>query len=86
MVMGLNKKRLEMIRKGYVNQKELGVFLDIGKSKASKIYKELKEQVNKTGKNVDVLGIRTAYVLDYLGLTECDIRRFAEDEVKSNGC
>lgn len=83
---GLNVKRLELIRKGYINQKELAIFLDIGKSRASKIYGEIREQIYESGKTVDILGMRTAYVLDYLGLTENDIRRFAEDEGRYYDC
>ena len=76
----LNNRRLELLRKGYVNQKELGEFLEVGKSKAAQIYRELSIQITSKGKCIDILGIRTVYALDYLGFTEEDIRRFAKDE------
>ena len=76
----LNISRLELIQKGYVNQKELAVFLDVGKKKAKVVYDNITADINHSGKNVDVLGIPTYRALDYIGLTEDDIRRFANDE------
>ncbi len=76
----LNISRLELIQKGYVNQKELAVFLDVGKKKAKVVYDDITADINHSGKNVDVLGIPTSRALDYIGLTEDDIRRFANDE------
>ena len=76
----LNISRLELIQKGYVNQKELAVFLDVGKEKAKVVYDDITADINHSGKNVDVLGIPTSRALDYIGLTEDDIRRFANDE------
>ena len=57
----LNISRLELIQKGYVNQKELAVFLDVGKKKAKVVYDNICADI---------------------GLTEDDIRRFANDEKK----
>ena len=76
----LNISRLELLQKGYVNQKELAVFLDVGKKKAKVVYDDITADINHSGKNVDVLGIPTSRALDYIGLTEDDIRRFANDE------
>ena len=78
----LNTRRLQMIRKGYVNKKELGQFLGVGKSKASKIFNQIVREIENSGRYVDSLGIRVTYALDYLGFTEEDIRRFALDEIK----
>ena len=76
----INERRLELLRKGYVNQKELQEFLDVGKARAAAVYREIASGIAAEDKCLDILGIRTSRVLDYLGLTEEDIRRFAEDE------
>lgn len=81
----INERRLELIRKGYVNRKELSEFLAIGKVKASAVYEEIVNEIAKEDKAVDHLGIRTCRVLEYIGLTEEDIRRFADDELKGRG-
>ena len=78
----LNISRLELIQKGYVNQKELAVFLDVGKKKAKVVYDNICADIHHNGKSVDVLGIPTSRALDYIGLTEDDIRRFSNDEKK----
>lgn len=76
----INQRRLELIRKGYVNRKELAEFLDVGKTKATAVYEDIVRNVAEEDKTVDILGVRTSRVLEYLGLTEEDIRRFARDE------
>lgn len=76
----LNNRRLELIRKGYVNQKELADFLNVGKARAASVYREIATGIAAEDKAVDILGIRTYRVLDYMGLSEEDIRRFALDE------
>lgn len=81
----LNNKRLQMIRKGYINKKELGQFLDVGKCKASKVFDQIVKEIENSGRYVDSLGIRVTYALDYLGFTEEDIRRFAQDELNIDG-
>lgn len=81
----LNIVRLSYIRKGYVNKKELAQFLDVGKCKATTIYNQIVSKIEEHGKSVDELGIRVSHVLDYLGYTEDDIRRFAQDEEKNGG-
>ena len=78
----LNIERLELIQKGYINQKELGIFLNVGKKKAKDIYDMIVDNIQKKDKIVDVLGVPTLRVLEYIGLTEADIRRFADDEKK----
>lgn len=79
----LNVERLKLIRKGYVNKSELGIFLDIGKSRANTVYDKIVKEIAKEDKTVDCLGIRVCRVLEYIGLTENDIRRFADDELKA---
>ena len=76
----LNIDRLKLIRKGYVNQKELGIFLHVGKAKARQAYVDIVDQIHKEGKKTDILGLPISRVLNYVNLTEKDIRRFAEDE------
>ncbi len=76
----LNETRLELIRKGYVNHAELAKFLAVGKTKASAVYQEIVAGIAAEDRTVDHLGIRTSRVLEYIGLTEEDIRRFADDE------
>ena len=78
----LNMNRLELIQKGYINQKELAIFLDVGKKKAKVVYDDICSNICHSGKTVDVLGIPTSRALKYIGLTENDIRRFADDEKK----
>ena len=76
----LNIDRLKLIRKGYVNQKELSIFLHVGKTKARQAYVEIENQIHKEGKKTDILGLPISRVLSYINLTEGDLRRFAEDE------
>lgn len=78
----INISRLELIRKGYLNQKELGIFLNVGKKKAKNIYNIIVTNIQTKEKMVDILGIPTQRALEYMGLTENDIRRFAADEKK----
>ena len=80
--LGINQKRLLLIRKGYLNQKDISVFLDVGKQKAARIYYDIKELVEDEDKMVDTLGNKATRLLDYIGLSEEDIRRFALDEEK----
>lgn len=81
----INSRRLELIRKGYVNRKELAEFLDVGKTKAAAVYEEIAHGIAKQDKTVDMLGVRTCRVLEFMGLTEDDIRRFALDERRAMG-
>ncbi|MGN0711706.1 MAG: hypothetical protein ACI4LO_08085 [Anaerovoracaceae bacterium] len=76
----INNRRLELIRKGYVNRKELAEFLNVGKTRATAVYEEIASDIAKEDKTIDILGIRTCRILEYMGLTEEDIRRFARDE------
>lgn len=78
----LNIDRLELIQKGYLNQRELAIFLDVGKKKAKVVYDDICTNIYHSGKTVDVLGIPTSKALEYIGLSEKDIRRFADDEKK----
>ena len=78
----LNIDRLELIQKGYLNQKELAIFLDVGKNKAKAVYDNICSNIYHSGKTIDVLGIPASRALEYIGLTEDDIRRFADDEKK----
>lgn len=80
--MGLNQNRLIYIRKGYLNQKDLAKFLGVGRSKGRQVYSQIVQKIEEQGQKVDSLGVRTTYVLSFLELTENDIRRFAEDEIK----
>ena len=76
----LNIDRLELIQKGYINQKELAIFLDVGKKRARAVYENICSEIIRSGRTIDVLGIPTSRVLEYIGLTEKDVRRFANDE------
>lgn len=80
-VENINQERLKLIRKGYVNKTELSKFLNVGKNKGIAIYQDIVDSLAKEDKTVDILGIRTCRVLEYIGLTEEDIRRFANDEI-----
>ena len=76
----LNITRMKLIRKGYLNQKDLQMFLGVGKKRAKIVYDSIIDNITKEGKSADTLGIPTFRALKYMGLTEDDIRRFADDE------
>lgn len=76
----INNRRMELLHKGFVNQSETAEFFGLGRNKGGEIYKSIERKLNSNGIKTDILGIRTVHLLDYLGLTEEEVRRYAKEE------
>lgn len=75
--------RYEMMEKGYMNKSELSKFLGCGRSKGSKIFQQIREDIKKEGlENIDSNVILTKRAIQYLGLTQKNIVESYERSIK----
>ena len=73
----LNKRRLEILSKGFATQSEVADFIPCGRPSAQTIFREINEDIIRTGKKPLLCGIPTKNLLDYLQLTEAQIVGYA---------
>ena len=75
--------RYEMMEKGYMNISELSKFIGSGRSKGSKIFQQIMEDIKKEGlENIDSNVILTKRAIQYLGLTQKSIVESYERSIK----
>ena len=79
----LNRDRLNIIRKGYISKRDLQTFIPCGYNKANKLYEHLEKTVLMDGKTVGMFGLDPKRVLDYLNMTEAQIRKYAMEETEA---
>lgn len=77
----INIEREKILMKGYANITDIKRFIPCSDKRANEINSEITEKVEKNGKRV-FIGIRSKYLLDYVGLTSKQIFDFAEIERK----
>lgn len=82
--MKINQKRKQIILKGYANVSDVMKFCGVGRIKAQQIYDEIVEKVQAEGLEINALGIHPKRLLDYLGLTENKIFKYAEEEANES--
>ena len=64
----INIEREKVLMKGYANIADIKKFIPCSDKRANEINEEITCMVEKSGKRV-FLGIRSKYLLDYVGLT-----------------
>lgn len=76
----LNTRREEIIMKGFCTPKEIMDFIPCGRKCADEIYAAINEEIKSKGKNPLLFGVPVKKVLDYLGMTESQISKYAAKE------
>ena len=77
----INIEREKVLMKGYANIADIKKFIPCSDKRANEINEEITCMVEKSGKRV-FLGIRSKYLLDYVGLTAKQVFDFAEIKKK----
>lgn len=74
----LNHDRLVLLQKGFLQKKDIAVFVPCGRTKAKEIYEDIRGRVKAEGfENVRNV-IHVKRLLDYMGLKASDIERAAK--------
>ena len=76
----LNKVRLNIVLKGFITKKDIENFIPCGYQKAKKVYTEIEQQLALENKKISPFGIHIDSFLKYIGLSEKQIRQYAELE------
>ena len=77
----INQTRLQYINKGYLTCSEVAKFVPCGSTKASKIYHEIRSQVEAEGLENCFNVILVNRLLDFMGLTAKEVKEAAKREV-----
>lgn len=77
----INQTRMKYIRKGYLTRTEVAKFVPCGSTKASKIYHQIREEVEAEGLENCFNVILVKRLLDFMGLTVKEVKEAAKSEV-----
>ena len=79
----INQERMTIIAKGFANRQDLQRFIPASKGKASTIYEYLVRKSQLENKLMPFMeGVDISVVLEFMHMTEEDIRRRAEYELQ----
>lgn len=77
----VNQTRMKYINKGYLTRGEVAKFVPCGSVKASKIYHQIRNQVEVEGLENCFNVILVQRLLDFMGLTVKQVKEAAKNEV-----
>ena len=81
----INQTRLQYINKGYLTCSEVAKFVPCGSTKASRIYHQIRNQVEAEGLENCFNVILVNRLLDFMGLTAKEIKEAAKREASYKG-
>lgn len=76
----INQTRLQYINKGYLTCSEVDKFVPCGSTKASRIYHQIRNQIEAEGLENCFNVILVNRLLDFMGLTAKEIKEAAKRE------
>ena len=79
----INQTRLQYINKGYLTCSEVAKFVPCGSTKASRIYHQIRNQIEAEGLENCFNVILVNRLLDFMGLTAKEIKEAAKNDGKN---